>query len=235
MVILSRNVVLFDLGDTLMHGDRSRRLALAFGVSQSDAAAAVQQVDRWFMARERRAWHHGEDGYARRWALMVTEILGLAAEVDEVAEFSRPADGDWRLYPEAEAVLEQVVARGYTCGLVSNWSPAGRGIALRLGLDRFFPTMVFSAEVGYEKPSAEIFTHALRLLAAPAHEALYVGDNYWDDAIGARRAGILPLLVDRVGALPHPGHGDVPMIRDLNGVLAWAAPLVSARELAVAD
>ena len=51
----------------------------------------------------------------------------------------------------------------------------------------------------------------------------------------ARRAGLLPLLVDRVGRLPHPGHGDAPLVRDLNGVLAWATPVQSAPEVAIAD
>jgi FMN phosphatase YigB (HAD superfamily) len=228
-------VILFDMGDTLIHGDRARRLALRFGVEGRLAAAAVQQVDRWFMARERGMWHRGGTAYARRWALMVTEILGLPAEIDEVSEFAQTAEGDWRLHPEAEGVLGQLAARGCTCGLVSNWGPSGRRIAERLGLDRHCGVMIFSAEVGCEKPSAEIFTLALRRLSAPAQAALHVGDNYWDDVVGARRAGILPLLVDRVGRLPHPGHGDVPLVRDLNGVLAWAGPAPKPHELAVAD
>jgi putative hydrolase of the HAD superfamily len=224
------------MGDTLIHGDRARRLALRFGVDQSEAEAAVQRVDRWFMARERRAWHDGVGDFSRRWAVMVTEILGLQADEREVAEFAQPGEHDWRLHPEAEAVLVELAARGYACGLVSNWSLAGRGLAERLGLHRHLPVMVFSAEVGCEKPAPEIFAHALHLLGAAPRDALYVGDNYWDDVVGARRAGILPLIVDRVGRLPHPGHGDVPLVRDLRGVLAWTAPLVPpVRELAVAD
>ncbi len=223
------------MGDTLIHGDRARRLALRFGVRQDEAEAAVQRVDRWFMNRERHIWRHGGGDFALRWAVMVTEILGLAADVYEVAELAQTGDADWRMQPEAEAVLARLTARGYTCGLVSNWSLAGRGIARRLGLDRHCAVMVFSAEVGYEKPAPEIFTHALRLLGAAPHEALYVGDNYWDDVIGARRAGILPVLVDRVGRLPHPGHGDTPLVRDLQGVLAWARPVTPAPELAIAD
>jgi putative hydrolase of the HAD superfamily len=235
VAILTKSVALFDMGDTLIHGDRGRRLALRFGVGRAEAEAAVQRADRWFMSRERGAWHRGDGEFARRWAAMVTEILGLEAEVYEVAEYARPADSDWRLHAEAERVLQQLAARGYTLGLVSNWSLAGRAIAQRLGLDRYCAAMVFSAEFGAEKPAAEIFAHALRLIGAAPQAALYVGDNYWDDVIGARRAGIMPLLLDRVGRLPHPGHGDTPMIRDLNGVLAWAGPVDRARVLAVAD
>ena len=53
-----------------------------------------------------------------------------------------------------------------------------------------FSQVVASAEVGIRKPSPEIFHHTLRLLGIPPDHALYVGDTYEDDYLGARSAGI---------------------------------------------
>lgn len=223
------------MGGTLIHAERERRMALHCGVPFADAAAAIQETDRYFMARERESWHRGGPGYARRWALMVIERLGAAVEVDEVSDLARAQPGDWRVFPDTFAVLEDLQRRGYTCALVSNWDPGGRRIATRLGLADHLRPMVFSAEINCEKPAAEIFQHALQALGATAAEAIYVGDNYWDDVIGARRAGILPVLLDRLAVLPHPGHGDCPLVTDLRGVAAWLGRAPAHRELAAAD
>jgi len=59
--------------------------------------------------------------------------------------------------------------------------------------------VVDSGAVGVEKPDPRIFAIALGLAEARPEEALYVGDLYPVDVVGARRAGIEPVLLDPLG------------------------------------
>jgi putative hydrolase of the HAD superfamily len=66
------------------------------------------------------------------------------------------------------------------------------------------------------KPEPEIFGHALRRLNLTAQEALYVGDNYYADVVGARRAGLRPVLYDPRGIFPEPGCETIKSFDELN-------------------
>jgi putative hydrolase of the HAD superfamily len=67
----------------------------------------------------------------------------------------------------------------------------------KLGLQPYLDFKVTSAEVGFDKPRPEIFQAALKKAAVNPDEALYVGDQYQIDIVGARGVGIKALLIDR--------------------------------------
>ena len=52
-------------------------------------------------------------------------------------------------------------------------------------------------EVGADKPEPPIFLAALERARVNAQEAIYVGDQYQRDVVGARGVGITPVLIDR--------------------------------------
>jgi FMN phosphatase YigB (HAD superfamily) len=68
-----------------------------------------------------------------------------------------------------------------------------------LGLALLLPIIVTSQDAGYSKPQPEIFHAALRQARVPANSALYVGDQYHIDIVGAVRAGMKGVLLDRDG------------------------------------
>jgi FMN phosphatase YigB (HAD superfamily) len=45
-----------------------------------------------------------------------------------------------------------------------------------------------------------------------------VGDNYWADVVGARRAGVTPVLLDPQGLFP---EADCLVLDELDDLLAW--------------
>ncbi len=65
----------------------------------------------------------------------------------------------------------------------------------------FMDAVVVSDEAGVEKPHAEIFHIALQALGVTADQAIYVGDNYYDDVVGAHGAGMETLLINPYGWL----------------------------------
>jgi hypothetical protein len=55
----------------------------------------------------------------------------------------------------------------------------------------------------------------------PAGGALHAGDTVAEDGAGALAAGVRPVLVARDGAPADPVPDDVPVVRDLRGVLEF--------------
>jgi FMN phosphatase YigB (HAD superfamily) len=65
--------------------------------------------------------------------------------------------------------------------------------------------MVVSEEVGFKKPSAEIFAAALQRADAVPSEAVYVGDSWVSDILPAHRYGIRTIWLNRYGLkCPNP-------------------------------
>ena len=95
--------------------------------------------------------------------------------------------------PKVTATLEELRARGYRMGLVSNLSlrPAlVREDLDRLGLARFLDATVFSSEIGFRKPDPRIFQAGLERLGSDPAETVFVGDRLLDDVNGAHSVGM---------------------------------------------
>lgn len=108
----------------------------------------------------------------------------------------------WRCYDDVESVLSTLRKRGLRIGIVSNWDTRLKSIADGLGLTSLVDFLVISAEAGVRKPDPRIFRMALEKAGVRAEEAVHVGDLLEEDAEGARRAGIRPILIDRRGRGP---------------------------------
>jgi putative hydrolase of the HAD superfamily len=108
------------------------------------------------------------------------------------------ADGDAGV-PEA---LERLQRQGLTLAVVSNSDGTCARSLDEAGLLQYMNVVIDSAEVGVEKPDPRIFAFALAKCGADPRRTLYVGDLYHADVIGARGAGLHPLLLDP--------HGDWP-------------------------
>jgi putative hydrolase of the HAD superfamily len=105
----------------------------------------------------------------------------------------------WQLYPETLPTLEHLQARGLTLGVISNFDSRLFGLLEGLGIAHFFDPVVISTQVGAAKPETAIFAQALSRLGLQASEAIHIGDSYDADILGARTAGLTPVLVDRSG------------------------------------
>ncbi|MBI3248874.1 MAG: HAD-IA family hydrolase [Deltaproteobacteria bacterium] len=122
----------------------------------------------------------------------------------------------WRLYPETRATLETLTSRGFIVGVISNFDSRLFNILDGFGITRFFDPIVISTRAGAAKPEREIFTQALARAGVEAREALHIGDSYDADIIGARHAGLTPVLVERSGKPPkHEGQLTVSNLAEL--------------------
>ncbi len=111
--------------------------------------------------------------------------------------------------------LERLHAAGFGLAVVSNANGTVRERLRLLGLGRFFPIVVDSHEERIEKPDPRIFLPALRALDVPPSRALYVGDLFHIDVLGARAAGIDAVLLDRYDLRAHVSVSRIRSLSDL--------------------
>jgi len=82
-------------------------------------------------------------------------------------------------------------------GLISNFThaPVIYKSLRKLDLCKHFNAIVVSEEVGWRKPSPQIFKAALTRLQVRAEEVVYVGDSPIEDVKGAKEAGLTTIFV----------------------------------------
>jgi putative hydrolase of the HAD superfamily len=120
--------------------------------------------------------------------------------------------------------LKALVATGVPVGVVSNSDGTiesrlrdmgvlqvgtGQGVEVRCVID--------SGTVGIEKPNPAIFEPALEILGMAGDDVWYVGDTPAFDIVGARRAGLRPVLMDPFGI---NGDFGAKCVRSLSEVAA---------------
>jgi putative hydrolase of the HAD superfamily len=106
------------------------------------------------------------------------------------------------LYNDVLPALASLKSRGLVLGLISNIDQDIKPVCTELGLDTYIAHVVTSKDVRSEKPHPLIFLAALDSAGVEAKEAIYVGDQYSCDVVGARGVGMKPVLVDRYDLFP---------------------------------
>jgi putative hydrolase of the HAD superfamily len=192
--------VLFDAGNTLVFLDYARlaegvgsALGLALsgeGLSRHGPAAA--------RAMELAAGTDQERAAAYLEALFLLggvpqERLG---EVRECLHRMHRERHLWSSVAEQTAqALRRLRAAGLRLGVVSNSDGRVEQALEAAGLRDYFDVVLDSALLGVEKPDPRIFLAALDALGVAPEEALYVGDLYEVDIVGARAAGMDAILL----------------------------------------
>jgi putative hydrolase of the HAD superfamily len=87
-------------------------------------------------------------------------------------------------------------------------------------MEGHFKFSLAGGEVNSFKPDKVIFERALELAGTPAFETMYVGDNYFADILGARCAGLTPVLYDPVSLFLEPGCAVIKSFGELLELLS---------------
>lgn len=125
---------------------------------------------------------------------------------------------DW-VPEEIHHVLPQLKEAGYMLGVLSNRDNPFQQEIDKLGMGDYFHFSMAAGEVNVWKPDPGIFIHALKVVKAKPEQAVYVGDNYFADVVGARRAGLLPVLYNFRGLFHEPGCPEITSFDELKGIL----------------
>jgi len=201
--------VFFDAGDTLITADPPVREVALTVASQffPDLAPSLLlsalAASRAFFSKHYISYSSWEEGrlLADMAEAMRTTLRETAdVDIDFLPFVQRVRDSiGYCPFPDVLPTLRSLCEWGKGLAVVSNWDLALPTLLAELGLAEFFAFILPSAEVGVEKPDGRIFELALQRLGLEPQEVVHIGDNYEADVIGARAAGITPILLDRKG------------------------------------
>ena len=126
----------------------------------------------------------------------VTLTEATAAALRELREY-HAEHNLWEHVPDAVVpALARLRTLGLTLVVVSNANGVLHRMFDRVGLAAWFDCICDSCVEGVEKPDRRFFEIALARSAADAGTTMHVGDLYYVDVVGARNAGIRPMLID---------------------------------------
>lgn len=201
---------MFDAGNTLLFLDYARLArevgeALRLPLTGPELAAGAPAATRAMESPR---------GPDRERARAYLETLFLragvpAARMEEVRAVLRRSHAErhlWcRIANDTHAALSRLRSAGLRLGVVSNSDGRVDSALAAAGIREYFDVIVDSAITGVEKPDPAIFRIALEALGVQPDHALYVGDLFDVDVLGARSAGIDAVLFEGdAGPLP-PG------------------------------
>ena len=191
--------VLFDAGNTLLFLDYVRMAAgvgTALGLPlsgealASHASAAARAMEGAGTDQERAT------AYLEALFLLGGVPAGRLGEVRDCLARMHQERHLWCSVPEStRTALARLKAAGLLLGIVSNSEGRVEEALEAAGLRDYFDVVVDSGILGIEKPDPRIFQAALQALRVAPEEALYVGDLYEVDVLGAQAAGIEAVLV----------------------------------------
>jgi len=204
--------VIFDMYDTLAPNPESRWHQLFADICRDQ----VLKVDSMTLYKE---WKGREMGF-RKWRLNLEEPeksppfksyeeawrdcfvdtfkeLKLKGDAAAAAKAAVGIMGEQNAFPETHQAMGQIQRRWRT-GVFSN---ADDDYLLpqikKLGLK--FHAVLSSEMVKAYKPHPRTFQEALKKMEVKPQESAYVGDNPFDDVLGAKRAGMGAVWINRNG------------------------------------
>ena len=208
---MKSKAIFWDCDGTLMYGNESFLWALdralrtyGYEVERSVIKAFLVSVCSWFATDK----PHADSTKEKWWQDLLGNVKIFCGDhnvevkdCDEICKAFRQnvINYEYELYPDAEDILQYCKEKGYENYLISNNFPELVQVFERLGLDKYFSGYFLSANIGYEKPQAEIYEYALQAAGHP--DVCYmVGDNPVTDVQGGKAVGMKTILVHRKSA-----------------------------------
>ncbi|AWR97921.2 HAD-IA family hydrolase [Acidianus sulfidivorans JP7] len=141
--------------------------------------------------------------------------LGIQPKVKLLKELeeAKIREGEPFLYKDTIDFLETFKSIGYNIILVSNASKGIYKLIEKFDLMKYFDGLVLSCEVKLVKPHPKIFYKAIE--KSKEYPDFHLGDIYEIDYIGARRAGIKGILIDRLNFYPEIKENKVKELKEI--------------------
>jgi putative hydrolase of the HAD superfamily len=221
------SAILFDVGNTLVWLDHPFLVELLaeHGVeTTAEAIMAAEYGAKLLLDEMARRTEGDPRTRGRAFFGEIFRVVGApAASHAPLGQrlFERHAErGLWRSVRErTRETLDELRAGGLRLGVVSNADGRVEALLASLGLRDPFEVVIDSGSVGVAKPDPRIFRIALERMGVVPEDALYVGDIFEVDVLGARAAGMEALLVDPLDRWSDLGCERIRELTELPGRL----------------
>ncbi len=221
---MSVSFIWFDVGYTLLYMQREKTYQQALRESGlevllDDIEREFHLTDKLFMREYPGIFLKSRQEYMPKYLGILNDRLGLDLDVSDLDSrwetIKRNTANYWLPFSGVREVLAELKNRSIGLGIISNWDQTARDVLTAGGLIEFFEHLVISCEVDCTKPDKRIFEIALQQAAVSARDSVYIGDNYYDDALGSRKVGMDALIINRFGKLGVEEIIDCPVIHRL--------------------
>lgn len=219
--------VLFDAGGVLLDLDYSflERLLRARHVHTTiEALSASESIARTTIDRRVREGGRSSEAWRDYFRILLTRVGAPPSETEEIIDTLAEAHqrvGLWTVAIDgAVQTVRTLKEAGHRLGVVSNAEGRVERDLAGAGYAGLFETVVDSHVVGVEKPDPRIFRIAMERMSVHPETAVFLGDVPSIDVVGARAAGLTPVLLDR-----HDLYAsiDVPRLRSIAELPGWLA------------
>ncbi len=211
--------ILFDLGDTLLDFTQVN-IPVAFEEGARKAYEYLAGLDQPMPAFEK---YHKQQLRAIRSKYFISKLTGRDFNsldlIDHLGESlghdlsdEQLAELGWLWYEPVSQqatmeeglreTLEELRDMGLAFGLVSNTFIAGEVLDQHLKLTNLLdllPHRVYSCTLDFRKPDPRIFQLGLDGISVQADQAIFIGDSFRADILGANRMGMVSVLKDPTG------------------------------------
>ena len=204
--------IFLDAGGVLVHPNWTRIAALLRDDGVQCDSAALAKAELVVAAEMDDAELIRKTDDADRWTTFMLAVLARAGvPCDEALEQRalprlRAIHGEDNLWEHVPAEVPAALARLRAQGRLVVVSNANGTVAQkfeRLGIAGQFDAILDSFVERVEKPDPRLFQMALERASARAETTVHVGDFFHIDVVGARRAGLQGVLLDRLGSSVH--------------------------------
>ncbi|MFW9773366.1 MAG: HAD family hydrolase [Promethearchaeota archaeon] len=203
--------VMFDLDGTLL-GQKiaSSNVLKQLYLENKDYFKEITQkdfLDRWSKVAKKNVqeFFKGEISFEDKVIMQIQDLFDsfsykmLKSETKEIFDKLLPIyENSIILYDDVIPCLEWLKRNKYRLGIITNGhSKDQRDKLIKYNLEKFFSPIVVSGDIGYAKPSKEIFLECIRLLDLPPQSILYIGDLIEMDVLGANNVGMKGIWINR--------------------------------------
>lgn len=229
--------ILFDLDDTLRQNEPHGHLffwehaaSLGAPASKEDRVRAHHWAHKYWansdsLTADVKTHGRGQDSFWQHYTERHLLALGcnpkqaseLAPQIHKhMGENYQPEDV---VLPEVHETLQILHSAGYRLAVVTNRSEPVNDYLDEKDISKFFDFSLAGGEIKAWKPNPKIFEAALERAGAKPEETMFVGDNYYADIIGARKVGLLPVLIDALNHFPEADCLIINSLAELEGIL----------------
>jgi putative hydrolase of the HAD superfamily len=200
------NAVIFDLDDTLL--DRTKTFSLYCEYLTDgflkNKISPDEKENTLLMLRDM-----DKNGYENR-TVFYSKIINIwnleytaeELEKDWFEQFDKYSVPAYKLIETLEYLHKK-----YKLAIITNGSSYMQNKKIdKLGIRKYFKEIIISGDVGIKKPEKNIFILCCNRLNIEPSEAVYIGDNYEIDIMGATGAGLNAIWINKFGLNNHYEH-----------------------------
>ncbi len=189
--------VFIDMGETLVRFKPRFHESVAKALSEEGINLDEKKVYRALMRVLGKCHFPHYDGLSQVDFRELFYEMGVYAptEVIKRLESRNYLAEEYELYEDAIPFLEEVKKRGYKVVLVTNTTKKVSKILRDLDLYKYLDGIVASCDYNVMKPHPKIFHYATKVAGV---RGVHIGDVYEIDVLGAKRAYLPAILLDRL-------------------------------------